>query len=183
MQKYTKKPKAQNFRHFFCNFAPETKLEKYIMAQYTNTSCEIKSIVKTFEELTTSELYEILKVRAAVFVVEQEICYQDMDDIDFRATHVALWHGNQIVAYSRVFKDDEPDAWHIGRVLTTQRNKKYGLQVMEEAIKVAKNLGGKMIKIEAQSYATGFYEKVGFQICSEEFLLDGILHKKMKLQM
>lgn len=150
------------------------------MTQDTNN--EIKAIIKTFEELTTRELYEILKVRAAVFVVEQEICYQDMDDIDFRATHVALWCDGQIVGYSRVFKDEEPEAWHIGRVLTTQRNKHYGLRVMQEAIKVAENLGARWIKIEAQSYAIGFYEKVGFQVCSDEFLIDGILHKRMRLQ-
>lgn len=155
------------------------------MTQHTNTNSdnsEIKVIVKTFEELTTRELYEILKVRAAVFVVEQEICYQDMDDIDFRATHVALWRDNQIVAYSRVFKDEEPEAWHIGRVLTMQRNKNYGLQVMKAAIKVAETVGARQIKIEAQSYAIGFYEKVGFQVCSDEFLIDGILHKRMRLQ-
>lgn len=146
-----------------------------------NTKAEVKVIVHTFDELTTRELYEILKVRAAVFVVEQEICYQDMDGIDFRATHVALWLDNQIVAYSRVYKDEVPDTWHIGRVLTIQRNKSYGLQVMREAIKVAKRLGAKQIAIEAQSYAVGFYEKVGFQVCSDEFLLDGILHKRMRL--
>ena len=151
------------------------------MTQHTNTVSETKTVVKPFEELTTRELYEILKVRAAVFVVEQEICYQDMDDIDFSATHVALWCDNQIVAYSRVFKDEAPGAWHIGRVLTTQRNKNYGLQVMKEAIKVAKILGAEQIKIEAQSYATGFYEKLGFRICSDEFLIDGIWHKRMQL--
>ena len=151
------------------------------MTQHTNTVSETKTVVKPFEELTTRELYEILKVRAAVFVVEQEICYQDMDDIDFSATHVALWCDNQIVAYSRVFKDETPGAWHIGRVLTTQRNKNYGLQVMKEAIKVAKILGAEQVKIEAQSYATGFYEKLGFCICSDEFLIDGIWHKRMQL--
>lgn len=151
------------------------------MTQHTNTVSETKTVVKPFEELTTRELYEILKVRAAVFVVEQEICYQDMDDIDFSAIHVALWCDNQIVAYSRVFKDETPGAWHIGRVLTTQRNKNYGLQVMKEAIKVAKILGAEQVKIEAQSYATGFYEKLGFRICSDEFLIDGIWHKRMQL--
>ena len=146
-----------------------------------NTKGEVKVIVQPFDELSACELYEILKGRAAVFVVEQEICYQDMDDIDFRATHVALWIDDQIVAYSRVYKDEEPDTWHIGRVLTIQRNKGYGLQVMKEAIKVARRLGAKKVAIEAQSYAVGFYEKVGFQVCSDEFLLDGILHKRMRL--
>ena len=145
------------------------------------TRCKVKTIIQIFEELTTRELYEILKIRAAVFVVEQECPYQDLDDIDFRATHITLWYENQIVAYSRVYKSKNTDLWHIGRVMTTQRNKNFGLCIMQEAIKVAKGLGAKVIEIEAQSYAIGFYEKVGFQVCSDEFLLDGILHKRMRL--
>lgn len=58
----------------------------------------------------------------------------------------------------------------------------YGIYVMKEAITVAKEHGAKLIEIEAQSYAIGFYEKVGFRVCSDEFLLDGILHKRMRLQ-
>ena len=162
-------------------FALELKLEHTFMTQYTAN--ETRTMVKTFKALTVHELYEILKVRSAVFVVEQQIVYQDMDNIDFTATHVALWRNGRIVAYARVFKDEEPGAWHIGRVLTMQRNKNYGLQVMKEAIKVAKALGARQVKIEAQSYAVGFYEKVGFQVCSDKFLLDGILHNRMRLQL
>lgn len=148
----------------------------------SDTSNETKTIVQTFDELTTRDLYEILKVRAAVFVVEQKCSYLDMDDIDFRSTHVTLWRDDKIVAYCRVFKDEEPGAWHIGRVLTTRRKKNHGLQVMQAAIKVAAELGATQVKIEAQSYAIGFYEKLGFQVCSDEFLIDDILHKRMRLQ-
>lgn len=156
------------------------KLATHEMTQ--NNRNETRTIVQTFDELTTRDLYEILKVRAAVFVVEQRCSYLDMDGIDFRSNHVIIWHDNQIVAYCRVFKDEEPGAWHVGRVLTTQRKKNYGLQVMREAIKVAESLGARTVKIEAQSYAIGFYEKVGFQVCSDEFLIDDILHKRMRLQ-
>ena len=143
---------------------------------------DIQIKVQTFEELTIFELYEILKVRAKVFIMEQECPYQDLDDIDFKATHITLLTDNEIVAYSRVFKDTRSDVWHIGRVLTTKRNMGYGIYVMKEAITVAKEHGAKLIEIEAQSYAIGFYEKVGFRVCSDEFLLDGILHKRMRLQ-
>lgn len=114
--------------------------------------------------------------------MEQECPYQDLDDIDFKATHITLLTDNEIVAYSRVFKDTRSDTWHIGRVLITKRNMGYGIYVMKEAITVAKEHGAKLIEIEAQSYAIGFYEKVGFRVCSDEFLLDGILHKRMRLQ-
>ena len=142
----------------------------------------IKVVILTFDELTTHELYEILKVRSAVFVVEQNCPYQDLDDIDFYASHITLWFKGAIVAYSRVFKDPDTDTWHIGRVLSTQRNKNYGLQVMKESIKWAETLGAQCIEIEAQCYAIGFYEKVGFHACSEPFLLDGIPHQRMRLQ-
>lgn len=137
--------------------------------------------VQTFDELTTKELYAILKARAAVFIVEQNCQYQDMDDIDFAATHVTLLKDDEIVAYARVFCDGHADTWHIGRVLTVWRGMGYGIPLMNEAIKVAKEAGAKSVEIDAQSYAIGFYEKVGFQVCSDEYLIDGILHKRMKL--
>lgn len=137
--------------------------------------------VKSFDQLTTRELYEILKTRAAVFVVEQNCVYQDLDDIDFKSTHIMLYSDGELVAYSRVFKDDESDLWHIGRVLTTQRLKHFGLRIMEEAIRVAKEKGAQLIEIEAQSYAIGFYEQLGFKVSSDEFILDGIPHRRMLL--
>lgn len=143
----------------------------------------IKVVIQTFDELTTHDLYEILKVRSAVFVVEQNCPYQDLDGIDHYASHITLWHEGAIVAYARVFKDPDTDLWHIGRVLSTQRNKNYGLQVMKESIKWAETLGAHCIEIEAQSYAIGFYEKVGFQVCSDPFMLDGIPHQQMRLQL
>ena len=103
----------------------------------TDIDNTLKLTIQSFEELSTSQLYEILKVRAAVFVVEQECAYQDLDGIDRHSMHVTLWRNHKIVAYARVFKDDD-DLWHIGRVLTTERNKHFGLVVMREAIKVAK---------------------------------------------
>lgn len=155
----------------------------------TSESLETKTVIHTFQDLTTRELYDILKVRAAVFIVEQNCPYQDLDDIDLKSTHIVIYCGEEIVAYSRVFKDDSSlkdkaakpnaDLWHIGRVLTTQRNKHYGLQIMRSAIEVAERLGAEQIEIEAQCYAIPFYEKVGFKVSSDEFMLDGIPHKKM----
>ena len=147
----------------------------------SNTTFDTQVVIQTFSELTTHELYAILKARASVFIVEQECPYQDLDEIDFRATHITLLSHGEIVAYSRVYQSEHPDLWHIGRVMTTQRNKHYGIRIMKEAIQVARNLGVHHVEIDAQSYAIGFYEKVGFQVCSDEFLLDGILHKKMEL--
>ncbi len=140
---------------------------------------KLKLTIQSFEELSTSQLYEVLKVRAAVFVVEQECAYQDLDGIDFHSTHVTLWRNHEIIAYARVFKDDD-DLWHIGRVLTTERNHHYGLEVMREAIRVAEENDAKCIEIEAQCYSLGFYEKLGFWVSSDEFMLDGIPHRRMR---
>lgn len=137
--------------------------------------------VQSFHDLTTKELYVILKVRAAVFVVEQKCLYQDMDDIDFTATHVTLLKDDEIAAYARVFCDKHSGTWHIGRVLTVLRGMGYGVPLMNEAINVARRAGAEAVEIDAQSYAIGFYEKVGFQVCSDEYLIDGILHKRMEL--
>lgn len=139
-------------------------------------------VIKNFSELTTKELYEILKVRAAVFVVEQNCVYQDLDDIDYRSIHVFYRREDEIAAYLRIFeKDREKGIFQIGRVLTVKRGIGLGEKIMREAIAAAKKqIDAKQIKLEAQVYAIGFYEKVGFEVCSGEFLEDGIPHVEMK---
>ena len=138
--------------------------------------------IKTFQELTIDELYELLRVRTEVFVVEQDCVYQDMDGDDKQAIHVWLTEGDKVVALARVC----PAGVHlptisIGRVITTVRGKGYGKQIMLAAIDVAvEHFGATSIDIEAQEYAKGFYEGVGFKQTSDTFMLDGIPHIKMR---
>lgn len=136
-------------------------------------------IIKPFQELSTRELYEILKARAEVFVVEQQIVYNDLDDIDYRSIHVAILDGEKVIAYARAF--EEPGGWHIGRVLTTVRGKGYGAEVMRETINALWRKGAEMIVLDSQEYAVGFYRKLGFSVCSGLFDIDGIPHVKMEL--
>ena len=154
------------------------------------------------------ELYELLRVRSEVFVVEQDCVYQDMDGDDKEAIHVWLTEGvtesvtnkeealdgdknkvnrtdnEKVVALARVC----PAGVHlptisIGRVITTVRGKGYGKQVMLAAIDVAvEYFGATSIDIEAQEYAKGFYEGVGFKQTSDTFMLDGIPHIKLQWQ-
>lgn len=133
---------------------------------------------KFFDELTTAELYEILRVRMAVFVVEQNCIYQDLDERDQRSLHVFHMEDGKVTAYLRAFfLDEERGIVRIGRVLTAQRGKGLGRRVLDEGIRLcAEKLHAKRIDIEAQCYAIGFYEKAGFRVCSEEFLDDGIPH-------
>ena len=136
---------------------------------------------KTFQELTTDELYELLRVRSEVFVVEQNCVYQDLDGDDQKSVHLWLTLEDKIVAMARVC----PAGTHmkevsIGRVITTERNKGYGKQIMLHAIDTAiEYFGATLIDIEAQEYARGFYEGVGFKQSSDTFMLDGIPHIKM----
>lgn len=136
---------------------------------------------KLFSELTVDELYELLRVRSEVFVVEQDCVYQDMDGDDQASVHLWLTEGDKTVALCRVC----PAGTHmqevsVGRVITTERGKGYGKAIMLEGIKTAReHFGAKRIDIEAQEYAHGFYEQVGFKQSSEPFILDGIPHIRM----
>lgn len=141
-------------------------------------------IVKRFEELSLEELYKIMQVRAAVFVVEQNCVYQDMDDKDQHSYHVFLRDKTGIRAYLRVIdKGVSFDEVSIGRVLTMERGQGLGNKIISEGIRVARErMNADKIIIEAQSYAKEFYEKVGFKQTSEEFSEDGIPHIKMTLE-
>ncbi len=142
---------------------------------------ELRLHKKTFHELTTEELYELLRVRSEVFVVEQNCVYQDLDGDDQKAIHLWLTKADKVVALARVC----PAGTHmqeisIGRVITTERGKGYGKQIMLHAIDAAnEHFGATIIDIEAQEYARGFYESVGFKQSSASFMLDGIPHIKM----
>ena len=133
---------------------------------------------KTFQELTTDELYELLRIRSEVFVVEQNCVYQDMDGDDQASVHLWLTVAGKIVALARIC----PAGTHmkeisIGRVITIERNKGYGKQIMLHAIDAAiEHFGATHIDIEAQEYARGFYESVGFIQSSDSFMLVGITH-------
>lgn len=136
---------------------------------------------KTFQELTTDELYELLRVRSDVFVVEQNCVYQDLDYDDQKAIHLWLTVEDKVVALARVCPaDTHMKEISIGRVISTERGKGYGKQIMLHAIDAAiEHFDAKLIDIEAQEYAKGFYEGVGFKQSSEIFMLDGIPHIKM----
>ena len=138
----------------------------------------METVVKQFNQLTVEELYEILKLRAEVFVVEQNCAYQDLDDVDKDAYHVYLKEEGKILAYLRVIdKGKRLDEVSIGRVISLKRRCGLGTKLMSEGVKVAKEkYGAKRIKIGAQCYAKPFYEGCGFRQISGEYLEDGIPH-------
>ncbi|MBW3088221.1 GNAT family N-acetyltransferase [Bifidobacterium sp. 82T24] len=137
--------------------------------------------IKRFDELDAHELYDMLRVRMSVFVVEQHCPYQDIDDVDPHCWHVFMHDDAGIAAYCRVVDAGVtfPET-AIGRVLTTRRGQGLGALIVKAGLQVAQErAGARSVRIEAQSYAKGFYEKLGFTQVSDEFLEDGIPHIEM----
>ncbi len=135
------------------------------------------------EFFTAFELYEIIKARESVFVVEQNCPYQETDELDPHAWHLSVWVNGELTAYARVvdpgIKSNQPS---IGRVMTLKkfRGQKIGRALMEEAIKFTEQkYPGNDIKISAQVYLQKFYESLGFNIFGESYDEDGIPHIDM----
>ena len=140
-------------------------------------------ISKEFAELTPYELHAILKARCDVFVVEQNCAYTDIDGIDPICRHLfTLNDKGECTSCLRLFiKPDEPHTVQIGRVVTTERGTGLGRKLLHEGVKQARMYNGaEELYLEAQVYAIGFYAKEGLEVCSEEFLEDGIPHVKMR---
>lgn len=140
-------------------------------------------VIKHFSELTTDELFEIYKLRTAVFVVEQNCPYQEVDDADKSAYHIWLEDKDGIAAYARALPAGVtfPTA-SIGRVISVKRRCGLGSKVVRAAIDtVREKFGAGKITIEAQVYARSLYEKAGFVQTSEEFIEDGIPHIEMQM--
>ena len=145
---------------------------------------EIHWKIKTFEALSVNELYDILKLRSEIFVVEQNCVYLDLDGKDKLALHLLGECEGEIVAYSRLFKPGISfENASIGRVVVdaNHRDKKWGHKLMQEAIAgIQFHFGESKITIGAQLYLKKFYESHGFVQTSEMYLEDDIPHIEMK---
>ncbi len=140
-------------------------------------------VVKHFKELSLDELVDIYKLRVAVFVVEQQCPYQEIDDADKKAYHLYLKDEGGIQAYARVLPAGTTfEEVSLGRVIAIKRRCGLGSRIVNAAIDIAKGkFNAETIKIEAQVYAKRVYEKAGFVQVSEPFLEDGIPHILMEL--
>lgn len=136
-----------------------------------------------FRALSNEALYNILKARVDVFVVEQECAYEEIDNLDQVAMHLFLTIDNQIVAYVRILpKETAYNEVSIGRVLVTKdyRGNGYAKQVMEKAIQfITDKWEESTIKIQAQEYLQKFYSDLGFVQISDVYLEDNIPHIDM----
>lgn len=143
----------------------------------------MKIEIKKFADIKSPELYKILQLRAAVFVVEQDCAYQDLDGKDQKALHVIGTHNNEVVAYTRIFTPgDYMDDACIGRVVVkaNQRQHGYGKEIVKASIKAIEDFYQvTRVQLSAQTYLKQFYNSLGFQEIGEEYLEDGIPHINM----
>lgn len=139
--------------------------------------------IKSFEELTTGELYQILKARAEVFVVEQNCPYLDTDGKDELAYHLWATSKGNLLAYCRIFPASvQYEETSIGRVLTTAEGRGHGLgktmmSLAIQSIETLYNTGA--IRISAQDYLIAFYQGFGFELTGKSYLEDGLPHSEM----
>ncbi len=143
----------------------------------------IQWICKSFEELSSFEMYKILQQRNQVFVVEQNCVYQDCDHKDQSCFHLMAWHRELLIAYSRLLPAGLAfDNMSIGRVLTAEdyRGKDFGRELITRSIEQLHQLFGiQPITIGAQLYLKKFYESFGFRQVGEIYLEDEIEHIEM----
>ena len=144
---------------------------------------QYKWTTKSFESLTPIELYQILRLRSEVFVVEQNCVFLDMDNKDQFALHLMGYDGENLVSSARLFAPGKVyKEMSIGRVVSSPafRKKGAGRELMQVAIKECyRLLGESPIKIGAQLYLKKFYESLGFIQSSDIYDEDGIDHIEM----
>ena len=138
--------------------------------------------IKNFDELSKNELYDILKFRISIFMLEQKSLYEDLDNIDQTAFHFLGYDQHKIIAYGRIHIDSHNNFAVIRRVCIHQdyRDQKLGAQLINkvlEYIATIKNLSG--IELDAQSHLQKFYEKFGFSVDGVPYDDGGVMHIRM----
>ena len=138
-------------------------------------------VIKHYAELSKEELYEILGLRMAVFIVEQNRPYQDIDGYDMDAYHLICSAGGEIKGYMRILR---PGTVYreasFGRVLVTDRGKGVASRMVESALGFIRDvMHEEAVRIESQTYIVGLYERFGFVKDGDEFMDAGIPHIQM----
>ncbi|KQW28594.1 acyltransferase [Rhizobium sp. Root274] len=138
--------------------------------------------VRRLDEFSAADLYDMLKLRVDVFVVEQHCPYPELDGNDKDCLHLRLLQDGELLACARLWRPTREHHPRIGRVAVSpnHRGKRLGEALMREAIaEVEKRHPGEPIEISAQSHLQKFYGSLGFEVISEEYLEDGIPHVDM----
>lgn len=139
--------------------------------------------VRWFQELDNETLYNILKLRGDVFVVEQECAYPDIDGKDLDALHIVIESGKEICACCRILpKGVNFPSVTIGRVVVHPNRRREGLgrELVQYAMRyILEEMQADSIMLAGQVYLREFYKSLGFKVVSEDYLEDGIPHCNM----
>ena len=141
------------------------------------------------EDMKPVLLYDLLALRETIFVVEQSCIYQELDGLDKIAEHLLVTQPvsqkDAVVACLRVLPPDSKGGpFRIGRVAVSSGWRKKGLarSMLQYAIdRIRLDYPSCSIYLDAQTYLQGFYLSLGFQVCGDEFLEDGIPHIPMRI--
>lgn len=146
----------------------------------------MKKLIKNFNELSTQQLYDVLKLRQNVFIIEQNCIYPDIDDSDNLGVHVLFYKDDNLAAYARIFAPNIKfdNACAIGRIIVAPafRGTGLGKQLITESIEWCKTeFANSEIRIEAQALLLDYYQQFGFKPVSQIYPVDGIAHIQMAI--
>lgn len=142
-------------------------------------------IFKTFDGLSTRELFDLLRLRCEVFIVEQNCPYPDPDKKDLESWHMLVYEGSEAVATLRLVKPGiSYKEASIGRVCTSSSQRRTGLgrELMKQCLQESEKIGWLDIRISAQHYLEKFYSDFGFVSVSDPYMEDNIPHIEMLLK-
>lgn len=135
---------------------------------------------KSFDELTTEELFQIYYMRTSIFVVEQNRIFQEVDENDLKAIHIFKMEDNKVVAYARVFERNDHVTFGRFGVAKSARGKGLANELIQHVLEVIKDtFWSKQIKITAQVPVAKFYEKWGFTTEGQPFMFESTPHITM----
>ena len=143
------------------------------------------TLYNSFDEFTPRHLYDILKLRQDIFIIEQNCIYDDMDGLDGESRHILLLDaGNILAGYLRIVPPDiKFEEYSLGRIAVKKdyRGQGLGRQIVKKGIDTVRSLGARSIRIEAQAHLEDFYKETGFKTVSNVYNVDDIPHLQMIL--
>lgn len=153
--------------------------------EYINLNENDLICIKDFEEFNIFELYDILKSRQDIFVVEQKSPYNDIDDLDKICKHMIYYSNGEFAGYMRLIpRYDSREYSSMGRFNVPKkfRGKGIGGKIFLESVRyIFENFEDEKIEIDAETYLTEPYERFGFKKISEAYILDGVSHTRMEI--
>lgn len=136
----------------------------------------------SFDDIPARQVYQMLKLRQDVFVIEQKCIYEDIDKADFYSAHLFLQKEDSLAGYARIVPAGKKyREISIGRIVIApaMRGKQLGSRLVRKSLEIIKDQGENRVRIEAQSHLIPFYNRLGFKTEGEEYILDGISHIEM----